>query len=302
MRQSPTKKFFLILACFLYSCTNQNIEKTAIPLQLPSNEKTEEVIYSPDGLWVAKRFIGQSSINLDRIEIQNISGSVVWNIPFEGVILEADGEVWVEIPKQGEEWKGEPNPSIYIFEWSHDSQYLYFNYRLFADGYQPLMDKYDLQRINVTTGVIEKVLSGTGRMDFMFSPNQEYLVFTRRQDVPRQIIIRKTSDGTEQSISSPEWDKDAEIGGFDWSPYQNNILRFLTFSEDWEQIQVYTLDIQDTSIQLNYEFWRDEFYFDSWTPNNSLRYITFPAKEITEINIAMPTPNIIGTATLTSTP
>lgn len=285
------------MVCFLYSCTNQGFEKTATPLQSASNEEAEDVIYSPDGLWVAKRFIGHSSINLDRIEIQNISGSLVWNVPFEGVILEADGEVWVEIPKQGEEWKGEPNPSIYIFEWSRDNQYLYFNYRLFADGYQPLMDKYDLQRINVTTGVIEKVLSGTGRMDFMFSPNQEYLVYTRRQDVPRQIIIRKISDGTEQSISSPEWDKDAEIGGFDWSPYNEHELRFLTFSEDWEQIQVRFLDIKNRSTKLIIEFWREELWYDTWLPNNIFRFKSLPDNEITEVNIAMPTPNVIGTAT-----
>ena len=74
----------------------------------------------------------------------------------------------MEIPVQGEQWKGEPNPSIYILEWSRDNQYLYFYYRFFADGYQPLLDKFDLQKINVNTGLIEKVLPGTGDMDFAF--------------------------------------------------------------------------------------------------------------------------------------
>lgn len=297
MRHFPTKRFFIILVCFLYSCTNQGVEKTAIPLPSPSSEKPEEVIYSPDGLWVAKRFTGQSSINLDRIEIQFVNGSVVWNIPFEGVILDREGDVWIEIPPQGEMWEGDPNPTVYILEWSQDSRYLYFYIRYFADGYQPLLDKFDLQRIDVKSGIIEKVLPGTGDMDFSFSPNQDYLIYTRGQDIPRRIVIRKTSNGAEQSVSIDEWNKDLEIGGFDWSPYNESEVRFLTFSEDWEKIQVYFLDIKNLSTKLIIEFWREELWYDKWLPNNIFRFISLPDNEITEVDIAMPTPNIIGTVT-----
>jgi len=159
------------------------------------------------------------------------------------------------------------------------------------------MDKFDLQRIDVNTGAIEKVISGTGSMAFLFSPSQEYLIYTREQDLPRHITIRKTSDGTEQSISNQEWDQEIEIGGFSWSPYNEHELTFLTFSEDWEQIQVHFLDIKNMSTTLILEFQREELWFDAWLPNNVFRFKTLPGNEITEVNVTMPTPNIIGTAT-----
>jgi hypothetical protein len=316
MRHFPIK-WFLFYACLLTSCSSQatplhtpknsvTVTPFVFPTSQPSNtpfipsptrENAEDVVYSPNGLWVAKKYSESSSVNFDRVEIQNVNGSVLWKIPFEGAILGRDGNVWIEIPVQGEQWKGEPNPSIYIFDWSRDSQYLYYCYRLFADGYQPLMDKFDLQRIDVNTGVIEKVLPGTGDMDFLFSPNQEYLVYTRGQDINRRITIRKTGDETEQSISNPEWDREIQIGGFDWSPYNENELRFLTFSEDWEQIQVHFLDIKNMSTKLILEFQREELWFDAWLPNNVFRFKTLPDNEITEVDVTIPIPHIIGTAT-----
>lgn len=323
MRLFPTTLFLPLLACSLTFCARQEItipatptkSITTTPFALPTTqasstpfipsqirERVEEVVYSPNGLLVAKEFRGASSINYDRIEIQDVNDSVIWKIPFEGVILGGDGNIWIEIPAQGEQWKGEPNPSIYIFEWSRDSQYLYFCYRLFSDGYQPLMDKFDLQRIDVDTGIIEKVISGKGGMDFSFSPNQEYLIYARGQDNPRRIIIRNTGDGTEQSISNPGWGSEIQIGGFDWSPYNEYELTFLTFSENWEQIQVHFLDIKSMSTNLIIEYWREELWYDTWLSNNMLRFKTFPENEITEIDIAQPTPRIIGTATAIPTP
>lgn len=299
MRHFSTKRFFLLLVCLLASCVSQGGAQTvtSTPVSSPTDEAAEEVVYSPNGRWVAKRYSESSSVNFDRIEIQDVNGSILWKIPFEGVILGRDGNVWIEIPTQGEPWKGAPNPSIYILEWSRDSQYLYFYYRLFVDGYQPLMDKFDLQRIDVSTGAIEKVLPGTGDMDFSFSQNQEYLVYTRGQDMPRRITIRKISNDTEQSISNPEWDREIQIGGFDWSPYNENELRFITLSENEEQIQTYFLDIKNMSTKLIIEFSREELWFDTWLPNNVFRFKTLPDNEITEVDLALPIPNIIGTAT-----
>ena len=284
------------------ACTSQNITASPPPITLsPTTESADEIIYSPDGLLVAKQYRGSSySTNTAKIEIQNIKGSVLWKIPFEGVILGRDGKVWIKIPAQGEQWEGEPNPSLYISEWSRDSQYLYFYYRLFVDGRQPLMDSYDLQRINVNTGVVEKVLQGTGDMAFSFSPSQEYLIYSRGQDIPRRVIIRNTSSGEEQEISFLEWDDDLDIGDFDWSPYSESELQFLTLKEEW--LQIYYLNIEELSAKLVFEFQVEDYWNDAWLPNNILRFKTLPENEITEIDIAMPTPKIIGTATTVAAP
>jgi len=295
-------RFLILGVCFLTACTNQiNLASPSPAIPPPTEESADEIIYSPDGLLVAKEYRGSSySTNTAKIEIQDIKGSILWKIPFEGVILGRDGKVWIEIPAQGEQWKGEPNPSLYILEWSRDSQYLYFYYRLFVDGRQPLMDSYDLQRVNINTGVIEKVLQGTGDMAFSFSPNQEYLVYSRGQDIPRRVIIRNTSSGVEQKISFPEWDDDLDIGDFDWSPYSESELQFLTLNEEW--LQNYYLNIQELSAKLVFEFRVEDYWNDGWFPNNILRFKTLPENEITEIDIAMPTPKIIGTATMVATP
>ena len=180
--------------------TSQSSNK--LPTPSPTRENAEQRVYSPDRLLVAKQYDEASyPTGVDTIKIQDIKGSVLRKIPFEGVILGRDGNVWIEIPAQGEQWKGEPNPSLFILEWSRDNQYLYFYYRLFADGYQPLMDSFDLQRITVNAGFIEKVIPGTGAMAFSFSSNQEYLVYSLSQDMPRRIIIRNTSNGTEKEIA-----------------------------------------------------------------------------------------------------
>jgi hypothetical protein len=46
----------------------------------------------------------------------------------------------------------------------------------------------------------------------------------------------------------------------------------------------------------------DEMWFDSWTPENKLRFISFPSTEITEVDIENPVPIIIGTVTATPSP
>jgi hypothetical protein len=51
------------------------------------------------------------------------------------------------------------------------------------------------------------------------------------------------------------------------------------------------------STKLIIEFSREELWYDTWLPNNVFRFKSLPDNEITEVNIAMPTPNIIGTAT-----
>ena len=45
------------------------------------------------------------------------------------------------------------------------------------------------------------------------------------------------------------------------------------------------------------EFQREELWSDAWLPNNVFRFKTLPDNEIMEVDLAIPTPNIIGTAT-----
>lgn len=243
----------------------------------PTKDPAEQVIYSPDGHLIAKKYEPYwYPTSVETIEIQSIDGSILRKIPFEGEILGSDGNVLWEIPPQGEQWTGDPHPGLSILDWSQDSQELFFYYSMFFDGNHALWMGYDLQQINIQTGIVKRVLPGNGLMVFSFSENQELLAYVRSQDEPRRIIIRDVKSGTERSIpiiTNP--DKELQqVGWFIWSPYTKNELVFYTLRNEW--LQTFYLDINTMSMRLIYEDWVEEFWFDSWMPDNKLRSYLIP--------------------------
>jgi len=139
-------------------------------------------------------------------------------------------------------------------------------------------------------------------MAFSFSKNQEFLAYVRSQDEPRRIIIRNVKSGIESSVSiNSDSGRESQVGWFIWSPYSENELLFYTLKKEW--LQVYYLNTDTMTIRLINENWVQEFWFDSWTSENKLRFKTLPPDDkITEFDVENPMPMIIGTTTVTPAP
>ncbi|MBN1149549.1 MAG: hypothetical protein JXA78_19970, partial [Anaerolineales bacterium] len=172
---SPTSKPTLTL-------TASNTANTAVSkMPSPTPDPYDKILLSPDGRYVAKLYSEYNYITgRPTIEVLDNSGSLLWTIPYQRVMP-----------------TGDPHPYLRMHEWSSDSLTLYFYYAFHYDGVYTLWDGFDLQSIQVTTGRIQHIVPGAGLMAFAFSPNEQYVAYTRNQDQPRCLIVRNLANGGE---------------------------------------------------------------------------------------------------------
>jgi hypothetical protein len=236
-------------------------------------DPAEQILYSPDGKYVAKRYGPYNMPSLDNplIEIFDEQNELLWKIPF-----------------QGKQPDGDPGVSLLIYQWANDSSKLYFKYYSYPDGggdFAFWWDGWDLQSIDIKTGEIRRVLPGEGSMSFAISPDGSQIAYTRAQDTPGVFFIRNLALGTDtQVIVKPAQKyKYQRIGEIHWSP-SGKALIFHTQGQVaknvWPEVQVIYLNVltQEQKVVIRYgigntwfENWETR-RFESWADVRTLRF------------------------------
>ena len=273
--KTPTKTPLPTYTRFPTSTPDPNITPS------PTPDPAFQIVFSPDGKYVAKLYSELSPVPLEKIEIQDMAGKVIWEIPYQG-----------EIPT------GDPRPYLQIYQWSKDSQYLYFYYAFGYDGAHTLWNGLDLQVMNVETGYIQQVTFGERLTAFRFSPNERYLAYTRADDNPRILFIRDMRTGTERSvIAHPVSENYIQAGWIVWSPDGKEIV-YHTYENEW--IQVFHVNVETLQVKMVFEYWVESYWFNGWSVDGeSLEFISYPSEEVVAINIDSGEQITIGTATPT---
>jgi hypothetical protein len=168
-------------------------QPSAIPTETPqtniaytsTNSLAFKSLPSPNGNFIASAFFGASHPSgVQTIEIRDKNGKLIWHIPYQG-----------ELPT------GDPQPLLTIYQWSSDSHYLYFHYVWSPDGGDRAFwwTGYDLQKFDLNTGNIQRVLPGKDFMSYAISPDGTQIAYIRRQDKPSIIYILDLSTMLEKT-------------------------------------------------------------------------------------------------------
>jgi hypothetical protein len=193
------------------------------PIEITSTEEfkqPDQILYAPNGEFIAEfdHAYSRPSRYKQVIEILDKNNVLLWEIPY-----------------QGEPSTSDPHPSLSIYGWSKDSDYLYFQYIYWPDGGDRAFwwDGFNLQRINVQNGSIEQVARTEGFVAFAFSPDESEIAYTREQDDPGVIFIRNLSTGVEKRAGVIFPSKNyIRVGDIHWSPSGHEIV-FQTETEDY---------------------------------------------------------------------
>ncbi len=241
-----------------------------------------DVVPSPNGQFIARLW-----------------HSGVYNMPDERPtidILNKDGSLLWQIPYQGEVATFMPSPVLQIYAWSPDSADLYFFYVFSPDGgdFAFLWTGYDLQKIHVADGHIERVLPGEGMMSFAFSPDGKQIAYSGVEKPPKFLYVRNLLTGAEKRApvaTSPS--DNLMVGDIHWSPYGKS-LAFQTQDSDY-MVQTIYLDIAHMKTRVIREYKLYEMWFEGWTSNGNLRFYQY--QKVVAIDPSSGQTIIIGTPT-----
>jgi hypothetical protein len=209
---------------------------------------------SPDGKYTARLKSGDWITTKDQIEINEINGALLWTIPSQ-----LDPPV------------GDPHPSLNIYGWSKDSSRLYFRYLFLPDGggFEFWWDGFDLQSIDIATGVIKKVIPVDGSISFAFSPDETKIAYIRADDDPQSIVILTFATGYEKKASIEGISGQVVVmGNIRWAPDGHN-LAFLVNTQDYLEY-IFFLDTFKMNPQ---KMILSPYIYEGWTSNNLLRFL-----------------------------
>jgi hypothetical protein len=252
----------------------------------PTAKPPDLILRSPDGEYIAEfeNAYGHPYTETQIIEILDKDGSLLWEIPY-----------------QHETAMSDPHPSLTIYGWSKDSLFLYFYYEFSPDGGDRAFwwDGFDLQRINVQTGNLEKVIPAEpkGLIAFAFSPDETQIAYTREQDDPAILSIHNVSTGTEitANVISPEKNY-IRVGDIHWSPSGQEIA-YQTESEDYMAQTIY-LDLSTMKQKVIREYMVDTSYFQGWSEDSNLEFMDIErGVYIVHVNPSNGETIVIGTRT-----
>ena len=254
----------------------------------PTSRPPDFILESPNGEFVAEFDNANRHPATEKqvIEIFDKDGSLLWEIPYQHVTALVD-----------------PHPSLHIYGWSKDSTYLYFHYIFSPDGgdFAFWWDGFDLQRINVQTGEIEKVIPGDGSVAFAFSPDESQIAYTRRQDNPSIIYVRELSTGFEKAAYVIFGAKNyVRVGDIRWSPTGTEIA-FQTETDDY-MVQTIFLNPVTMKQKVIREYEMFTLLFDGWTEDGKLQFSEISANgmridNVFQVDVANSATLVIGTPT-----
>ena len=249
----------------------------------------DEISYSPDGKYVAQRY-----------DVYGLAGKPVIQI-FDG-----QNKLLWEIPYQDEMPTDYSRALLSIYKWADDSSGLYFFYFALSDPTYNFWDGLNLQKLDVRTGLIEKVIPGTQQISFAFSPDDANIAYARYEDTPRKLMIRNLSTNSDKNInidrSSLDDDLDIpsddliQIGRIYWSPSGKHVLYHVGYGE---HIWAYYLDTKTMTQKEILKFWLgDDYWLDGWTTDEQPRYRQLRQNsEVFVIDVNTGEVTMIGTAT-----
>lgn len=297
---------FLFFA--LVSCTDNPMlseYKTEIPLSTPTKAFTPrptpsvtlsktlessptpdpaiQVLVSPNGNLVAKLYTNSNSSrpSLEKpvIEISDKRGMLLWQIPYPGEIS-----------------RSYPQPSFSIYKWANDNSALYFFEGFSYDGYITLWDGFNLQKVDIKTGMIEKVVPGTELMAFAFSPDEYSIAYARNQATQLQLVIRNLATKSEKSVRIDiKSEKPIQVGWISWSPNGEKVLFHV---ETKGQVWAFYLDTTTMTQKELLNFVLEKYWFDSWSQDNKPQYIDY-YKNISVVDVETGKLSMVGTTTPT---
>lgn len=296
---------------FIVACTPQNsaVSSTSSPItststvtSIPSNtpeiaisptstiKPPDQVLYSPNGEYAARfdNAFGHPAFESQVIEILDRNSSIMWEIPYQHETAMVD-----------------PHPGLSIYGWSKDSDYLYFYYYFSPDGGDRAFwwDGFDLQRINIQKGNIERVIPSQIRefVAFAFSPDETQIAYTRSDDNPSIVFIRHLSTGEEKSVNVIFPSKNyVRVGNIHWSPSGKEIA-FQTETSDY-MVQTIYLDLSTMEQKVIREYELFIIDFQGWTSDGKLEFREFKSYWDTSSQIVHIDPSnhvsvVIGTPT-----
>ena len=241
-----------------------------------------QILNSPDSKYVAKLY---SPINmLDKPVIK---------------IFDEQNKLLRQIPYQGEVPEGDPKPSLTIYEWSTDSSQLYFYYVWSPDGgdWAFWWTGYDLQKIDMKTGKLQRVLPGQGSMSFAISPDGTQIAYTRAQDEPSIIYVRNLVSGAVKKAKVLSDSKNyVRVGDIYWSASGQNIA-FQTETDDY-MVQTIYLNPVTMKQKVIKEYELFTLFFQGWSDDGKLEFLDYEhGNRIIHINPGNDETVVIGTPT-----
>lgn len=228
-----------------------NPSATPIATSTPSLQElcSRQAICSPDGKWVALTLWEGHSSGKPAIEVQDVTGAVIWSIPYQGDVPTYD-----------------PSPSLRIYGWTPDSSVLYFYYGWGYDGWYTLFDGNDLQSLDVKTGVIKDLVSG-GCIAFAFSPDMSEIAYTRGG----RVGIRNLATDSERSVAFQSTSY-TQAGRIFWSPSGSKIMFHILLNDEADAQAIY-LDAKTMKQKVMLEYFIEDYTFDDWTQDEKPRYM-----------------------------
>ena len=244
---------------------------------------------SPNGEYIAYTYF-YFGTEQQTMEIQDKTGKLIWQIPFQG-----------ELPRGYD-----PRPTIGMYQWSKDSSQLYFCYYWSPDGGDIMVQwtGYDLQKIDIKTGSVQRVLPGSGYMTFAISPDESQIAYVRKQDQPGVIYVRNLSTGIEKTayvIIPPE--NYVTLGDIEWSPNGKRLV-FET-QDNNHMVRTIYLDLTTMKQSVIKEYPVIDFpgwaVFQRWVDNHILEFAESGDNgvQIIQIDIESKETVVIGTPTPT---
>ena len=212
--------------------------------------------------------------------------------------------------------------------WTQDGEYVYLKSAFYPapNGFPTsayFRTDSNLHRLNLLTGEFETILAPNTIYSYALSPNDRYLVYSRK-DAPSKVKIVDLISGREESI---ELDNDPFVSGsFVWNPGSTKVI-FGTgeakasndWSDDVSKTSIFVLSISNSHIQpilvneprllvpWNY-FCEDTQWSDSNTvclrslDRQIPSYLVYTINTQTGHVIALPTPNYGPNSTATTDP
>lgn len=236
--------------------------KTNTPkiIATPTTNPPDLILISPSGEFIAEfdNAYSHPATRPQVIKILDKNGSLLWGIPYQHGISRSD-----------------PHPSLSIYRWSKDSQYLYFYYGYGPDGGDRAFwwDGFDLQRINVYNGDIEQVLPGDREkfVAFAFSLDETQIAYTREQDNPSIIYIRNLSTGKEKTAEVISQSNNyVRVGDIHWS-LSGQEIAFQTESKD-SIAQTIVLNPSTMKQKVVRKYMVSTSYFQGWSEDGNLEF------------------------------
>jgi len=277
--QTPAPRTVIIPSNTSKPSDNPDPTSTSTDTPAPTEDYYDQKVLSPNGEYVAKHYFHYRDIGGETITITDNDGEEIWKI----------------INQLGTP-TSDPWPYLVIHKWSNDSTKVFFSYLYYPDGgdYSFWWNGFDLQKINVLTGQISRVLPGEGFMSFAFSSDDSQIAYTRIQDDPSTIFIRDQSTGfTKSAIIGTE--KFQITGEIHWNMRGDFVVFHLMNDEYIEQSILLNTETMQMVLIKEYEI--HSAWFDGWTNNETLRYMKMPGGIVTEIDINALEEIVIGTAT-----